>query len=276
MTSWSFTQTRFSLSLLLPWLLSWVHRRQSLAIYPVSVVNSISESKQEAGCKYLTWNPPITRFNKCIQEASCKCPAWRPSFTYPKKCKQKPSCRCLAWGLSVCCLRLTCSSALLEANHRPHPERYFIQVPTSTQSPSVITPSSSDLKVHHFLQILQISCPLFLPLHLPRKTSAMEWLYHLLWSLTSYQKPNNTPISKCFILHIRVERSVASKAISFWDLPGGPVIKSPCFQCRGHGFSPGGGTKILHAVQWGKKKKLKSQRLALPHVCSRSLFIWYI
>ena len=102
MASWSFTQTRFRPSVFPPWLLSYViHRRQSLAIYPVSIVNSVSESKQEAGCKFLTWNPAITRFNKCIQEASCKCPAWSPSFSYPKKCKQKPSCRCLAWGLSV-------------------------------------------------------------------------------------------------------------------------------------------------------------------------------
>ena len=24
----------------------------------------------------------------------------------------------------------------------------------------------------------------------------------------------------------------------FWDFPGGPVVKTPCFHCRGHGFDP--------------------------------------
>ena len=23
-----------------------------------------------------------------------------------------------------------------------------------------------------------------------------------------------------------------------WDLPGGPVVKTPCFHCLGHGFDP--------------------------------------
>ena len=31
-----------------------------MAIYPVSVVTSISESKQGAGCKFLNWSPPIS------------------------------------------------------------------------------------------------------------------------------------------------------------------------------------------------------------------------
>ena len=35
-----------------------VLRRQSVAIYPVPVVTSFSMSRQEAGCKYLSWSSP--------------------------------------------------------------------------------------------------------------------------------------------------------------------------------------------------------------------------
>ena len=27
----------------------------------------------------------------------------------------------------------------------------------------------------------------------------------------------------------------------WWDFPGGPVVKTPCFHCRGHGFNPWSG-----------------------------------
>ena len=67
--SWSFTQTGFGSSLFLPWLLSSnVLRRQSLAIYPASVI-SILKYKQEAPCKCLTWNPSISCLSS-IFEAS--------------------------------------------------------------------------------------------------------------------------------------------------------------------------------------------------------------
>ena len=33
--------------------------QETKTIYPVSVVTSILESKQEAGCKFLSWSPPI-------------------------------------------------------------------------------------------------------------------------------------------------------------------------------------------------------------------------
>ena len=45
------------------------------------------------------------------------------------------------------------------------------------------------------------------------------------------------------------------------DFPGGPVVKTPCFHCRRHGFDlsfgliPGWGTKIPHAASQGQKKK---------------------
>ena len=31
------------------------------------------------------------------------------------------------------------------------------------------------------------------------------------------------------------------------DFPGGPVVKTLCFQCRGHGFDPCWGKNIPHA-----------------------------
>ena len=38
------------------------------------------------------------------------------------------------------------------------------------------------------------------------------------------------------------------------DFPGGAVVKNLCFHCRGRGFDPCLGTKILHAVQCGQKQ----------------------
>jgi len=43
----------------------------------------------------------------------------------------------------------------------------------------------------------------------------------------------------------------------YWDFPGGPVVKTLHFHCRGHRFGPlfpGQGTKIPLA-SWHKKKK---------------------
>ena len=39
------------------------------------------------------------------------------------------------------------------------------------------------------------------------------------------------------------------------DFPGGPVIKTLSFHCRGHRFNPGRGTKIPTCCGVGKKKK---------------------
>ena len=36
------------------------------------------------------------------------------------------------------------------------------------------------------------------------------------------------------------EENVLSKMYSV-DFPGGPVIRAPCFHCRGHGFDPWSG-----------------------------------
>ena len=40
------------------------------------------------------------------------------------------------------------------------------------------------------------------------------------------------------------------KRNSHQDFPGGPVAKTLCSQCRGHGLVPGQGTRP-HMPQWG-------------------------
>ena len=42
--------------------------------------------------------------------------------------------------------------------------------------------------------------------------------------------------------------SGAGREKNTWDFLGGPVVQTPCFQCRGVGSVPGRGAKILHAV----------------------------
>ena len=43
------------------------------------------------------------------------------------------------------------------------------------------------------------------------------------------------------------------------EFPGCPVVRTLHFPCRGHGFNPWLGTKILHVpVAWPKKKKKKN------------------
>ena len=58
-----------------------LYKRQTLAIYHLSVVTSISEGKQEADCKCLNWSPTNPYLRKCKQEASCKCLAWNPPIS---------------------------------------------------------------------------------------------------------------------------------------------------------------------------------------------------
>ena len=47
--------------------------------------------------------------------------------------------------------------------------------------------------------------------------------------------------------------------MTFWDFPGGPVVKIPHFHCRGHRFGsiPGQGIKIPHLISGGTAKKKK-------------------
>ena len=44
------------------------------------------------------------------------------------------------------------------------------------------------------------------------------------------------------------------------DIPGGPVVKAPCFQCRGPGFDPWLGTTIPHAACGAAKRKEKERK----------------
>ena len=45
------------------------------------------------------------------------------------------------------------------------------------------------------------------------------------------------------------------------NFPGTPLIKTPCFHCRGMSSIPGPGTKIPHATRYGQKV-LKKEKLA--------------
>ena len=39
------------------------------------------------------------------------------------------------------------------------------------------------------------------------------------------------------------------------DFPGGPMVRTLHFHCRGHGLDPWSGIKTPHALRCGKKKK---------------------
>lgn len=50
---------------------------------------------------------------------------------------------------------------------------------------------------------------------------------------------------------------VSTETSGSWEFPG-PVVGSPCFHYLGeHGYSPGGGDKILHAEWHSQKRKDK-------------------
>ena len=56
------------------------------------------------------------------------------------------------------------------------------------------------------------------------------------------KSPNLTPLPVFLFLC-----GTPSKPFSR-DFPGHPVVKTPCFHCRGHGFDPWLGIMILHAA----------------------------
>ena len=49
-----------------------------------------------------------------------------------------------------------------------------------------------------------------------------------------------------------------------WDFPGGPVVRTPCFQFRGTGSILGWGSKIPHALV---RQKTKQKTLTLTNLC---------
>ena len=57
-----------------------------------------------------------------------------------------------------------------------------------------------------------------------------------------------------------------------WEFPGGPVVRTLHFHCRGPGFNPGWGTKIPQAVRHGQKKQKQKQKQKNHHF---HLFIYF-
>ena len=47
--------------------------------------------------------------------------------------------------------------------------------------------------------------------------------------------------------------------MKFREFPGGPVVRTPRFHCRGPGLLPGRATKIPKATWRGQKKKKKKK-----------------
>ena len=56
-------------------------------------------------------------------------------------------------------------------------------------------------------------------------------------------------------------QNIINKKCMLRDFPGGPVVKTPCSQCRGHGFDPWSGNEdpTCHTA-WPKKRKQKRER----------------
>ena len=74
-------------------------------------------------------------------------------------------------------------------------------------------------------------------------------------SVTFATFPNVSVISLTNKRGKYVFSNLAKDGCVLWDFPGSPVVKTPCFYCRGCGFDPCQGNKILHTVQHGQKKK---------------------
>ena len=98
--SWSFTQTRFSPCLILPWLLSSGVQQETKPGYLPCFCYFYFEEKIGSWLWSLTWSPSSPGLRKSKQEASFKCPAWSPHFSCLKKYKQEVSCKYLIWSLS--------------------------------------------------------------------------------------------------------------------------------------------------------------------------------
>ena len=50
-----------------------------------------------------------------------------------------------------------------------------------------------------------------------------------------------------------VSSSFVYSKITYWEFPGGPVVKNPHFQCKGYGSNPWSGNEIPHAKWCGQK-----------------------
>ena len=59
-----------------------------------------------------------------------------------------------------------------------------------------------------------------------------------------------------------MHRAAHIKMNTYWDYPGGPVAGTHTSNARGVGSISGWGTRTLHAVQNGQKKKKKERENA--------------
>ena len=82
-------------------LMFYSHKVQPLS---VPALNIILRSPHETKPGYLPFLS--TSISESKQEAGCKCLARSPSIYCLKECKQEASCKCLAWGPSISCLSL--------------------------------------------------------------------------------------------------------------------------------------------------------------------------
>ena len=60
--------------------------------------------------------------------------------------------------------------------------------------------------------------------------------------------------------HTHTHTYTHTHKILSWDFPGGPVVKTLCFHCSGHGSIPGRGTKIPHDECGQKMEKTETKK----------------
>ena len=62
-----------------------------------------------------------------------------------------------------------------------------------------------------------------------------------------------------------MHRTTHIKMNTYWDYPGGPVVGTPTSNAWGVGSIFGWGTRTLHAVQHGQKKKKQERECRLKN-----------
>ena len=66
--------------------------------------------------------------------------------------------------------------------------------------------------------------------------------------------------------HLLTFATIFTQRSPYQDFPGGPVVKTPHFHCRGSGLHPGPETSILHAVQPKSFKKEEASASVTIHL----------
>ena len=124
--------------------------------------------------------------------------------------------------------------------------------------------------VHKALQDLAPACSLFLPLPTHLSPSIQFWVpsvclarshFRAMCPSCSLCQKHSAPNHHIppFPFYTGLCSDVTSSKRDSRDFPGGPVVKTPLFLCRGHGFEPWSGNEdpICH-MAWPKNKKLKN------------------